>query len=158
MRTISLVACVILTASMSAQDQEEKRPKMTLLHYANRAQYFEYGPDVLNIAELQPWSRGKRMPSDCVFRFGGIDRQPYILVEAECLGVYERRFWFKTRDAMKQYEKCKRGDVLDFQGKFRVVAGQALPFGGNILPIIESVDNNSSVMPAKIRPDLPIQK
>ena len=139
MRTIWFVTCVILATPLSAHSQE-KRPKATLLHYNNPAQYFEYGPGIVKINELHAGMFGK-MPSDCTYRFGGVDRQHYVRVDAECLGVFERRFYFKSPDAMKQFAKCKNGDSLVFQGRFRVVEDIR---GGVMVFVIQGMDNNSS--------------
>jgi hypothetical protein len=118
-------------------------PKRTLLHYDNPALSLEYGPGILNVADLQAEGSGK-MPSDCTFRFCEVYRQHYIVVEAECRGVlHERRLVFKSQGAEKQYAKSKFGDVLVFQGKFRVVQNN-VPRGA---PVVEGVDNNSTAMP-----------
>jgi len=89
------------------------------------------------------------MPSDCTFRFCGVYRQHYIIVGAECLGVFEHRFFFKCADAGKQYANCRYGDGLVFQGKFRIVPNRNLESGVAGWRVVEGVDNNSAAIPAK---------
>jgi hypothetical protein len=61
-------------------------------------------------------------------------------------------------DTDKRFAKCKEGDGLVFEGKFRVVRGRNVEPGGTGVFVVVGADNNSAVFPAKDRPVLPGRK
>ena len=161
MKPIYLAFCVILAAPLSAQAQE-RRPKTTLLHYSNPSQYFDYiyGPELINIPAMRVGSVGM-MPPGCTFSFyntyqerWGVPQvqQTYVVVNVGCPCGNVRQLLVKISDTDKRFAKCKEGDVLVFDGKFRVVRGRNVEPGGAGRFVVVGADNNAAVFPVKQMP------